>query len=409
MLLYRIATQLYFTAIRLAALFGNKKAALWVAGRRNLFEEIESKAPLLQGCYWFHCASLGEFEQGRPLMERIKKEYPQQKIVLTFFSPSGYEVRRNFIGADAVFYLPADTARNAIRFINLLKPKVAIFVKYEFWQYFLYELKKQAIPTFLVSGIFRKEQHFFKWYGTSSRKVFQCFSHLFVQNEQSKNLLQNIGIANAIVAGDTRFDRVAEVKAQAQKLPVIEAFVGDNKVLVVGSSWPEDEKIIAQLIAKKPEGWKFIFAPHEVNEASVSRLQQIFPDNSLYTKPTTHQAQVMIIDCIGILSSAYQYATIAYVGGGFNSGIHNLLEAATYEIPVIFGPNHQRFAEALDLIEHGAGFAIADAAGFEKVFTQLSSDNNLYQPACKNAGDYVAKHTGATQTVLNHFKTNGLL
>lgn len=410
MFLYRIATQLYFTAIRLSALFGSPKAKLWVDGRKNLLNEIEKKAAELYGCYWFHCASLGEFEQGRPLIERIKKEYPKQKIVLTFFSPSGFEVRKNYQGADAVFYLPADTPFNANRFINLLKPKAAIFVKYEFWQFFLNELKKQAVPTFLVSGIFRKEQRFFKWYGTSFRKALQCFTYLFVQNDASKILLQNIGLTNVLVAGDSRFDRVAEVKLLAQKLPIIEAFVGNSKVMVIGSSWPDDELLIRGLtIHPRPEKWKYIIAPHNVNESSINRLRQLFPESTLYSQPKNSESNVLIIDNIGLLSSAYQYATIAYVGGGFNSGIHNLLEAAAYEIPVIFGPNHQRFAEALDLIEKSAGFAVADFAELEKTFTKLHTNKNLYFAACKNAGEYVALHTGATQTILNYFKTNGLL
>lgn len=409
MLLYRIATQLYFAVIRLAAFFGNKKAALWVAGRKNLFDEIEAKASALQGCYWFHCASLGEFEQGRPLMERIKKDNPQQKIVLTFFSPSGYEVRRNYAGVDAVFYLPADSPKNAKKFICLLNPKVAIYIKYEFWQCFLFELKKQGIPTFLVSGIFRKEQHFFKWYGKRLRKALNCFTRLFVQNEVSKTLLQNIGVTNVTVAGDTRFDRVAEVKAQAQKLPVIEEFIGDKKVFIAGSTWPEDEKIIAELIAKRSEGWRFIIAPHEVNNTSISRLQQLFPDCELFSQPKNLQSNVLIIDSIGILSSIYQYATIAYVGGGFDKGIHNILEPAVYGVPVVFGPNHKRFAEAIALVASGAGFSIGNANDLVKSFDQLNANEAFYHSACANAGAYVADNAGATSRFIHYLKNERLL
>lgn len=406
MLLYRIATGLYFAAIRLAALSGNAKAKLWVSGRKNVFADIEKKARELHGCYWFHCASLGEFEQGRPVIEAIKKERPTAKIVLTFFSPSGYEVRKNYAGVDAVFYLPADTATNNKKFINLLKPRAAVFVKYEFWYGYLNELKNQEIPSYLVSGIFRPGQHFFKWYGIGGKKALNCFSHLFVQNDESKNLLAGIGITNVSVCGDTRFDRVLEVKNQAKEIPVISEFVGGNKVFVAGSTWPEDEKIIAELIAKKPLGWTFIIAPHEVNASSKSRLQQLFPQAATYTNPENlEEANVLVLDTIGILSSAYQYATLSYVGGGFNSGIHNVLEAAVYSVPVIFGPNHKRFNEAVDLIEHGAAISVSNAAELQKAFDTLA----LNEQAGKQAEAYVMHHVGAAERIVNHFKQHGLV
>ena len=413
MLLYRIATQLYFTAIRLAALFGNKKAALWVSGRRNLFEDIEGKAAELQGCYWFHCASLGEFEQGRPVIERIKKELPQQKIVLTFFSPSGYEVRKNYTGVDAVFYLPADSLANAKQFINLLKPKVALFIKYEFWQSFLYQLKKQAVPTFLVSGIFRKEQHFFKWYGKNSRKVFSCFSHLFVQNEESKALLQNIDVTNVAVIGDTRFDRVYDISRLLTTLKPIEDFANGNKLFIAGSTWPADEKLIAALATSNMVvGWKFIIAPHEVNEKRIAELLALFPKAIRYTeaKETDRaNAQVMILDTIGTLSTVYRYAAMSYVGGGFNNGIHNVLEAAVYGHPVLFGPNYKRFAEAVELIRFKGAVTVSSEKQFLLMFKWIKKNTRWQISMSFFSQRYVRERAGATDKIYNHFKTNGLL
>ena len=360
---------------------------------------------------WFHFASLGEFEQGRPVLERLKSENPELPIVITFFSPSGYEIRKNYSLADHVFYLPIDTRTNAIEFIRLLNPEIAIFTKYEYWYHYFEELHKNNIPLYVISGIFRKEQAFFKWYGSLHRKMLSKVSHFFVQNKNSQFLLNEIGIENVTITGDTRFDRVAYNAAHTTELKIILDFTQGNKVFIGGSTWPDDEKLIAKLVLSSPD-WKFIIAPHEVKPERINEITELFPNSIRYSQINKKQSdssenlligsdiQVLIIDNIGLLSSAYQYGDIAYIGGGFGVGIHNTLEAAAFGLTVIFGPNYQKFTEAVELISTGGAFTIKNYAELANCMEKLQTDSK--REACGVAAfNYVQNHTGATQAILN--------
>ena len=410
-MLYGLGTLLYITAIKLAAIFGNAKARLWVAGRKGLLEQIEAIDWGNREYIWVHCASLGEFEQGRPLIEKIKQENPAQKILLTFFSPSGYEVRKNYSGANYVIYLPADLQDNAARFIAAIKPKTALFIKYEFWEGYLSALQSTNTPTFLVSGIFRANQYFFRYKRLMPLRVFKYF---FVQNQQSKSLLNAHGFANVAITGDTRFDRVSDIAQSLSKLAVIEEFANGNKLFIAGSTWPEDEKALAMLANTAPDGWKFVIATHDVNATRISQLKSTFGTLkiALYTEGKTEglaNAQVLIIDTIGVLSTAYRYAHVSYVGGGFNSGIHNVLEASVYGHPAIFGPKHQKFAEAHDLLKLHAAFSIKNADDLLHIFNNLNTDTRLYMLAGAASRKYVLENTGATNKIYNHLKDEGLV
>lgn len=410
-MLYRLSTQLYITAIKLAAIFGNAKARLWVIGRKGLLVKIEAIDWGNREYIWVHCASLGEFEQGRPLIEKIKQENPAQKILLTFFSPSGYEVRKNHSGANYVFYLPADLQDNAACFVAAVKPKTALFIKYEFWEGYLSALQSTNTPIFLVSGIFRANQYFFRYKRLMPLRVFKYF---FVQNQESKSLLNAHGFANVTITGDTRFDRVHDVAQSLSKLAIVEEFANGNKLFIAGSTWPEDEKALAALINTVPDGWKFVIATHDVNATRISQLKSTFGNLkiALYTEGKTEglaDAQVLIIDTIGVLSTAYRYAQISYVGGGFNSGIHNVLEAAVYGHPIIFGPKHQKFAEAHDLLKLHAAFSIKNADDLLHVFNNLNTDTRLYMLAGAASRKYVLENTGATNKIYNHLKDEGLV
>lgn len=410
-MLYRLGNQLYVLAINLATLFGNAKARLWVKGRKGLLQQIESFDWGNKQYIWVHCASLGEFEQGRPLIEKIKQENPAQKILLTFFSPSGYEVRKNYTGADKVLYLPPDLAGNAARFVAAVKPKLALFVKYEFWEGYLFALQSTNTPTFLVSGIFRANQYFFKYKRLMPLKVF---SHFFVQNAESITILNQHGFTNADITGDTRFDRVSDVAQSLSKLAIIEEFANGNKLFIAGSTWYCDEIKIIELIKKAPSGWKFIIVPHEVGLAHFKKTEPMYKGINVarYSKGKTADlaaAQVLVVDTVGVLSIAYRYAHISYVGGGFNSGIHNILEAAVYGHPVIFGPKHQKFAEATALINAKAGFSIKNAGDLQQVFNLLNSDTVAYNTATTNSRRYVLENTGATNKIYNHLKAQGLV
>lgn len=363
---------------------------------------------------WFHFASLGEFEQGRPVMEAIKSKYPTERIIVTFFSPSGYEIRKNTALADYVFYLPLDTARNAQRFITIIQPKFAVFTKYEYWYHYFNVLKKQNIPLFLVSAIFREDQVFFKWYGTFFRRILRKVSFFFAQNMDSVHLLKSIHIKNAGLAGDTRFDRVAELPKQRRDVPVVEEFIaGCANVLVAGSTWPEDERLIADCFLKHPD-WKIVLAPHEVSDFHLQQIKQIFPKAifyssfSEYSECAKEAAQILIIDNIGMLSSLYAYGKIAYVGGGFGAGIHNTLEAATYGLPVVFGPRYSRFQEAVDLIELGAGFSITKSTQLEELLTVFAVDQK-YAYAAEKARAYVQEKSGATPIIMKYLQSQKLL
>jgi 3-deoxy-D-manno-octulosonic-acid transferase len=355
---------------------------------------------------WFHAASLGEFEQGRPLMEQLRRDHPDYKILLTFFSPSGYEVRKNYQGADIICYLPLDTPINAIRFLRLVRPVMAFFIKYEFWYNYLHILKHRHVPVYSVSSIFRPDQVFFRWYGRQYGRVLNCFTHFFVQNEVSRELLGNIGINCVSVVGDTRFDRVLQIKEQAKQLPIVEAFANNNKVFVAGSSWPPDEDIFIRYFNEHLE-WKLIIAPHVIGE---DHLQQIIGklDGRKVVRYTEAEKasdalssyDVLIIDCFGLLSSIYHYGSVAYVGGGFGVGIHNLLEAAVWDVPVFFGPNNQRFQEAQGLKQSG-GLEITDYDSFSGQMNRLSADANYLDEQGRLAGQYVKSRSGATSKVLS--------
>ena len=463
--MYNIIIYIYLFGIAIASLFNKKVKKLW-QGERQALSILRSKVKPDDKYVWFHAASLGEFEQGRPIMERLRKEHPEYKILLTFFSPSGYEVRKNYEGADIICYLPIDTPFNARRFLRTVRPVMAFFIKYEFWYNYLHILKHRGIPTYSVSSIFRDGQIFFRWYGKQYGKVLKCFTHFFVQNEKSRELLASIGITNVSISGDTRFDRVLEIKELAKKLEIVEAFVdsfrsagvqecrsADNtssasnsstessnlstcqlvnsfteetnsstetsnlstrqlvnsstnttqKVFVAGSSWQPDEEIFIKYFNEHPD-WKLIIAPHVIGE---SHLQQIMKQLDMpvvrYTQTTPEEARnarCLIIDCFGLLSSIYNYGTVSYVGGGFGVGIHNVLEAAVWNIPVIFGPNNERFAEAQALKANGGGIEITDYDSFATVMDGFIADEASLQKAGEAAGDYVKQNAGATDVVV---------
>lgn len=400
---YNIFRLLYQSAVTLAAT-RNPKAQKWVEGRRNWQQQLQQNWQPQPGSkvVWMHCASLGEFEQGRPVLEAMKSQYPNSKILLTFFSPSGYEIRKNYNGADYVMYLPMDGASNAKSFIDLVQPDLAIFVKYEFWHYYLTELKKGKIETILVSGIFRPSQPFFQLWGGFHRNMLQNFSHLFVQNATSKELLDGIGLSGkTTIAGDTRFDRVIALAEQWKPIEIADAFCGTEPVLVAGSTWAEDETILAEWM-KENKQYKLIIAPHEIKAENIDRLKTLFPNSISFSELSTHHSPLtthgtLIIDNIGYLSRLYKYATVCYVGGGFNkSGHHNILEAAVYGKPVITGPNFEKFKESADLKKLGGSFTINDAAELKEVMLQID-----IATAGTIAGTYVKENAGATTTIVN--------
>jgi 3-deoxy-D-manno-octulosonic-acid transferase len=403
-LVYDLGILLYYLMILLASPF-NIKARQWIRGRRGLLRSMAALAGPDEPLTWFHCSSLGEFEQGRPVIEKIREEYPGKKILLTFYSPSGYEVRKDYPGADHVFYLPLDTRRNANRMLALLNIEQAFFVKYEFWYHFLSGLNRQKIPVYLISGIFRKEQVFFRWYGSWYRKILGFFDHLFVQQESSLELLGSIGIRNVSVSGDTRFDRVSDI---ARKVPSDERFLsfrGDARLIVAGSTWPADEDLLVRYINESGRACRWLIAPHEIHEAGIKRLaQQIRGKTLRYTElkdSIPDDTSVLIIDTIGLLSSLYQYAHISYIGGGFGRGIHNTLEAATFGIPVIFGPNYHKFQEASDLVDRQAAFPVSGYAEFKSIMDRLLSDDKLLKTSGDSAGGYVKSMIGASTRIVD--------
>lgn len=405
--MYSFVIYLYILGVKIAALFGNKKAQEMIRGHKLVLSTLKEKIKAEENYLWFHASSLGEFEQGRPLMERIRQLYPQYKILLTFFSPSGYTVRKDYKGADVVCYLPFDTPRNVNRFLNLSHPKMAFFIKYEFWQNYLKGLSIRHIPVYSVSSIFNEKQVFFRWYGGTYYKSLKKFSHLFVQNDLSKQLLKKIGITHVTVVGDTRFDRVVEIMHQAKELPLLESFCGQSQVFIAGSSWTPDEDIYVPYFQNHKE-WKLVIAPHEVDEARIkeicTKLKRTCVRYSQATAENVHDADCLIIDCFGLLSSIYRYGTVAYIGGGFGKGIHNLPEAAVYSLPVIFGPNNKRFKEAQDLIACGGGFQISSSADFQTLFDRLISDKSYLAKAGKAAGGYVHELAGASEKIIQAIK-----
>nr|WP_301331984.1 glycosyltransferase N-terminal domain-containing protein [Segatella copri] len=419
-MIYNIVIYFVLWGIAIASLFNEKVRKMW-RGEREAFKILKQKVDPNAKYIWFHAASLGEFEQGRPLMERIRKDYPQYKILLTFYSPSGYEVRKNYEGADIICYMPVDTRLNAIRFLRLVRPVMAFFIKYEFWSNFLHILKHRNIPTYSVSSIFREDQVFFKWYGRSYAGVLKCFTRFFVQNEESKRLLEGIGITAVDVVGDTRFDRVLQIKEAAKQLPICEAFrTGvassqsadvphhDFKVFVAGSSWPPDENIFIPFFNEHKD-WRLLIAPHVIAEEHLKLILSLIKGKKVvrYTQTTPEEAadaDVLIIDCFGLLSSMYNYGDVAYIGGGFGVGIHNTLEAAVWNMPVIFGPNNKKFQEAQGLLKSGGGFEINTYDDFSSLMGSLMNDETFLKQAGDKAGTFVAHLAGATDKVLASVK-----
>ena len=419
-MIYNIVIYFVLWGIAIASLFNEKVRKMW-RGEREAFKILKQKVDPNAKYIWFHAASLGEFEQGRPLMERIRKDYPQYKILLTFYSPSGYEVRKNYEGADIICYMPVDTRLNAIRFLRLVRPVMAFFIKYEFWSNFLHILKYRNIPTYSVSSIFREDQVFFKWYGRSYAGVLKCFTRFFVQNEESKRLLEGIGITAVDVVGDTRFDRVLQIKEAAKQLPICEAFrTGvassqsadvphhDFKVFVAGSSWPPDENIFIPFFNEHKD-WRLLIAPHVIAEEHLKLILSLIKGKKVvrYTQTTPEEAadaDVLIIDCFGLLSSMYNYGDVAYIGGGFGVGIHNTLEAAVWNMPVIFGPNNKKFQEAQGLLKSGGGFEINTYEDFSGLMSSLMNDEAFLKQAGDKAGTFVAHLAGATDKVLASVK-----
>ncbi|MDQ3108360.1 MAG: 3-deoxy-D-manno-octulosonic acid transferase [Bacteroidota bacterium] len=408
---YSLTIFFYGIAIRVSSVF-NVKARLWVRGRKNLFAELETKIKSsAQPVAWFHCASLGEFEQGRPLMEAFRKKNPSFRILLTFFSPSGYEVRKNYPGADIVCYLPLDTPGNAKRFVSIVKPSLVYFIKYEIWLNFLSEFRRKKIPHFLVSAIFRPDQVFFKWYGGAFRKALHGFDFIFTQEEKSVELLHSIDINSVIVAGDTRFDRVKEIADGAQDIELANIFSADSNVVIAGSTWPQDEEVLFPAIAGPlRHGWKLIIAPHELGEAHLRLIEEGLQQQGITKEKIARyseginaklrSASVLIIDNIGMLSSLYRYGRVAYIGGGFGKSIHNTLEAAVYSIPVVFGPRFEKFNEAKGLIAKGGGFGVKSGEELKNVLLALMMGEKNHAMPGKAAGKFVSEHTGATKIVL---------
>ena len=392
--------------VAIASLFNKKVKKMW-AGERQAVKVLKEKVDPEARYIWFHAASLGEFEQGRPLIEHLRETHPEYKILLTFFSPSGYEVRKNYEGADIICYLPLDTIRNARRFLRAVKPVMAFFIKYEFWYNYLHILQHRGIPTYSVSSIFRPDQIFFQWYGRQYGRVLKCFTHFFVQNMESKALLAKLGITDVDVVGDTRFDRVLQIKEASKQLPIVEQFTAHaQKVFVAGSSWLPDEDIFIKYFDIHKD-WKLIIAPHVISDEHLSQIFELLKGRRVvrYTEATeknVKDAEVLIIDCFGLLSSIYHYGTVSYVGGGFGVGIHNVLEAAVWDIPVVFGPNNKHFQEAQGLMLVQGGFEISDYQSFRDLMMRFETDASFLQNAGENAGAFVKSRAGATAKVMEN-------
>ncbi|PRY54554.1 3-deoxy-D-manno-octulosonic-acid transferase [Arcticibacter pallidicorallinus] len=406
--IYNLGIQFYWIIITISQAF-NIKAKTWLKGRKNLFQKIKQDVNSEKEHIWFHFASLGEFEQGRPVIEKIKSDYPDYPVVITFFSPSGYELRKNYSLADHVFYLPLDTKRNARQFVEIINPKLAIFTKYEYWYHFFTELDRRNIPLIVISAIFRKEQLFFKWYGSLHRSMLRKVSRLFVQDAASISMLENIGIMHATIGGDTRFDRVAANAEQPKDFQLVRSFCDSANIFVGGSTWPDDENLISKVIAQF-ENWKFIIAPHEIKPDKLKAFESLLPDKSYVRysdlkndglSSANKMLRVLIIDNIGMLSSLYQYGQIAYIGGGFGVGIHNTLEAAAFGLPVIFGPNYKRFLEAKMLISEKAAFSIKNEEELLEVMTKLQ-DSEFRKGRGSAAKRLVSENTGATEAIFTY-------
>ncbi len=401
--LYNFFIYIYIVVLYIISPF-NKKIKTMLKGENECFDKLRTINPNDE-IAWFHCASLGEFEQGRPLIEEVKKQFPQYKILLSFYSPSGYEAMKNYSLADWVVYLPNDTKRNAKKFVKLVNPKLVFFIKYEFWYNYISALKDRRL--FQVSLILRKNQYFFSWYGKWFRKQLKHFEHFFVQNNETASLLNSIGYKNVTISGDTRFDRVMTIANNAKSFPDIEKFCeGDKKIVLAGSSWLADERIIEEAI--KEMNIKLIIAPHVVGESHINEIQQLFPNSILYSElsQTEKESNVLIINCIGILSNIYQYCDIAYIGGGFGVGIHNTLEAATFGKPICFGSNYQKFQEAVDLINLNAAYSINNASELKQILNNLLNNEQFYATSASAAKKYVNDKIGACSKIITHLKNN---
>ncbi len=404
--IYNLVIVIYSFAIRLVAPF-NEKASLWVKGRKGIWEKFKKIERGNKRLIWFHAASLGEFEQGRPVIEAIKQEQPDTVILLTFFSPSGYEIRKNYAMADYIFYLPADYPWNARRFVKLFRPDAAIFIKYEFWYNYLYELNKYQIPTFLISAVFRSEQPFFKSWGSLHREMLRFFTRLFVQDGESVILLNTIGIKRVEQTGDTRFDRVKQIADTARPIDKIEQFCCGQPAIVCGSTWPSDENLLMDYINQDSSHTKWILAPHEIGEGHIKTIIEKCKRKVVRYSATDSDMvghDVLIVDCIGLLASAYQYGKIAYIGGGFGTGIHNTLEAAVFGIPVIFGPKYKKFREATALVSNGGAFPVNNGEQLKKTLDMLIKAPDIAKTAGANALKYVNSQLGATPLIKKWLK-----
>ena len=408
--------------MHVASLF-NAKAKKWIVGRKNIFEKLEqsigNSASIGNGgsVIWMHCASLGEFEQGRPVIEELKIRFPKYKILLTFFSPSGYEAQKNYKGADWVFYLPMDGPKNAKRFLEIVKPSLVVFVKYELWYYYLKKIKYRQIPLLLISALFRKDMSFFKWYGGLQVKILSRFDHLFVQNKSSKDLIDSVGLGGiTTISGDTRFDRVIDIAENFQPVPVIEKFIGDNKSIIAGSTWKEDEEVLQKVIAAIDDpSLKLIIAPHEITEKHIKEIKDLFPSALLFSElknnnQQTTESNVLVIDNIGMLSKLYYYSYLSYIGGGLKSnGIHNVLEAAVYNKIVLFGPFYKKYSEAIGLVASGGGLSFIDEEDLKVQIENLLLNNEEYNQRSKASGDFVLSNKGATEKIIQFIQEKRLL
>jgi 3-deoxy-D-manno-octulosonic-acid transferase len=411
---YTIFLVLYRAGIAIASLW-NPKAKKWLKGRKGLLKKIKSTIADEQSkIIWIHCSSLGEFEQGRPVMEEIKAQGTGHKILLTFFSPSGFEVKKDYKGADYIFYLPMDSKKNAQKFLDILSPSFIIFIKYDYWYYFLNEIKKRKINCLLISAVFRKDQLFFKWYGGLQRKMLRCFTKIFVQNKESKELLQTINIQNCTVSGDTRFDSVIEIAEKFEPIPLIEKFIGNSKCIVAGSTWKADEEALQKVFAGlNNPNLKLIIAPHEIHQAHLDELEKLYPQPIRFSKLTKIQqpitSNILFIDNIGMLSRLYKYGYITYVGGGFTwDGVHNVLEAAVYGKPVVFGKNYKKYKEAIDLIECEGAKSFSDNEELYQILIALLTDEDDYRQKCQASKKYVLENKGATEKVLHYIEEKRL-
>jgi len=400
---YNISLKIYYLIILIVSPF-NKKAKQWISGRKNIFERIKQSGACETQNIWFHVSSLGEYEQGLPVIEKIKLKYPNHKIFLTFFSPSGYEIKKNSKTADYIFYLPNDSRKNARKFIELVNPQISFFVKYDFWYHYLNQLKNNKIPIYIFSTIFRKKQSFFKWYGAWYRKMLYMFTHVFVQNKESVKLLKSIGIKNVTITGDTRFDRVIDISENSKNFEIIAKFKDNKFVIIAGSTWQPDEEILINFINNRKEEIKFIIAPHNIKEENIKRISNSLKVSyQIYSKSKIEDiknCKVLIIDNIGMLSSIYKYGEVAYIGGGFGVSIHNTLEAVTYGMPVVFGTNYHKFQEAKDLIELKTAFSITNYNDFESIIINLFNDNSLLTKTSTIAKKYVYENKGSTDKII---------